>query len=47
MDAAPGGNVGFEETHFARLCRIADIVKANTAHPGFDLLIANSVLVYD
>src|SRR6266536_1290871 len=47
MDTAPGRNVGLEETHFARLCRIADIVKANTAHPGFDLFIANPVLVYD
>ena len=37
MDTAPRRNVGFEEAHFARLGRIADIVKSNAAVPGFDL----------
>src|SRR5262245_11943944 len=47
MDTAARCNIGFEKTHFARLCRIANIVKANPALPGFDLFVAHSVLVYD
>ena len=34
MNTTPRRNVGLEETHFARLGRIADIVKANASFPG-------------
>ena len=47
MDTAARCHVSFEKTHLARFCRIADIVKSNAAVPGFDLFVANSVLIYD